>query len=116
MTAPGNGGEMLERVARELTVTLRHHGVEMHPNDIRGLAWDAIAVMRVPTETMIDRFVSRALCVSVHGDGGWSQYAAEQWRAMIDAALYPFPERAPPARSTSTRGGQHDAPGALGGE
>lgn len=38
-----------------------------------------------PTEEMIDRFVSRALCVSVHGDGGWSKYAREQWSAMLSA-------------------------------
>lgn len=46
-----------------------------------------LRAMREPTETQIDRFVSRALCVSVAGDGGWSEYARQQWQAMIDAAL-----------------------------
>lgn len=45
-----------------------------------------VMVPREATEAMIDRFVSRALCVSVHGDGGWSNYAREQWAAMIAAA------------------------------
>lgn len=52
-----------------------------------GFARAAIEAMREPTEMMIDRFVSRALCVSVHGDGGWSDYGHEQWKAMIDEAL-----------------------------
>lgn len=40
-----------------------------------------------PSPSMIDRFVSRALCVSIHGDGGWSNYAREQWQTMLAAAL-----------------------------
>lgn len=39
-----------------------------------------------PTDAMIDRFVSRALCVSVHGEGGWSNYARQQWAAMLAGA------------------------------
>lgn len=46
-----------------------------------------LQAIREPSEAMIDRFVSRALCVSVHGEGGWSNYAREQWKTMIDAAL-----------------------------
>ncbi len=46
-----------------------------------------LKAMREPSEKMIDRFVSRALCVSIHGEGGWSEYAVNQWQAMIDAAL-----------------------------
>lgn len=45
-----------------------------------------VIVPRAPTEAMIDRFVSRALNVSVHGDGGWSNYAREQWAVMLKAA------------------------------
>src|SRR5689334_19049664 len=52
-----------------------------------GQARAAIEAMREPTAPMIDRFVSRALCVSVHGEGGWSEYAKAQWQTMIDAAL-----------------------------
>lgn len=44
-----------------------------------------VIVPREPTEAMVDRFVSRALCVSIHGDGGWSNYAMEQWKTMIEA-------------------------------
>jgi len=50
----------------------------------------AIAVLkalREPTPAMVDRFVSRALQVSVHSEGGWSDYAHNQWQAMIDGAL-----------------------------
>lgn len=36
-----------------------------------------------PTPAMIDRFVSRALQVSIHGEGGWSEYARSQWKQML---------------------------------
>ena len=44
-----------------------------------------------PTGAMVDRFVSRALCVSVHGDGGWSEYARQQWATMLSAVPTPTP-------------------------
>ena len=44
---------MREKIARKLTETLRHHGVEMHPDDIRGLAEDAISAMREPTDAVM---------------------------------------------------------------
>ena len=53
----------------------------------RAVAAAAIKAMREPSEAMIDRFVSRALCVSISGEGGWSEYARAQWQTMIDAAL-----------------------------
>lgn len=40
-----------------------------------------------PTPAMIDRFVSRALQVSIHGEGGWSEYARNQWKQMLLGAL-----------------------------
>jgi len=40
-----------------------------------------------PTPAMIDSFVSRALQVSVSGEGGWSEYARNQWKQMVAAAL-----------------------------
>jgi hypothetical protein len=90
---------MIERVARAL-----HSRVDdrlwtdprvamLERDEWRDLARAAIEAMREPTEAMVDRFVSRALCVSVHGDGGWSAYAREQWQAMIDAALVPPPHQ-----------------------
>lgn len=35
----------IENMARRLTATLRHHGVEMHPDDINGLGQDAILAL-----------------------------------------------------------------------
>jgi hypothetical protein len=36
---------------------------------------------------MLDAFVARALQVSVQGEGGWTNYARNQWQTMLDAAL-----------------------------
>lgn len=83
MTSP------LERAATALTATLRHHGVEMHPDDIRGLAIDAITAIREPSEGMV-----RAGAADV--GNGWtgphSEYTSlhgctSVYQAMIDAAL-----------------------------
>lgn len=57
------------------------------PEPYRRIAAAAIKAMREPSEAMLDRFVSRALCVSISGEGGWSEYARAQWQTMIDAAL-----------------------------
>jgi len=43
--------------------------------------------LREPTPAMLDAFVSRALQVSIDGEGGWSNYGRNQWRAMLDAAI-----------------------------
>lgn len=40
-----------------------------------------------PTPAMIDAFVSRALQVSISGEGGWSEYARNQWKQMLAAFL-----------------------------
>ena len=40
-----------------------------------------------PTPAMIDAFVSRALQVSISGEGGWSEYARNQWKQMLAAIL-----------------------------
>lgn len=58
-----------------------------------------IAAIREPSAEQIDRFVSRALCVSVHGEGGWSAYGRGQWQTMIDALLSDTPPCTPPAAS-----------------
>lgn len=55
--------------------------------DYLDAATAALKALREPTPEMIDRFVSRALCVSIHGEGGWSEYARNQWQAMVDGAL-----------------------------
>lgn len=52
----------------------------------------AKAVMQAlyePTPAQLDRFVSRALCVSIHGEGSWTAYARNQWQTMMDALLSP---------------------------
>jgi hypothetical protein len=84
--------EMIDRIARRLASTLRHHGVEMHPEDIRGLAQDALAEMREPDRTMSD--------AGRDATGGYP-YAPHDvpklgymgvaiiWRAMIAATLHP---------------------------
>jgi len=69
----------------------------LHPLTSRGNVPDSegyvrnvhaiLEAIREPSPAMIDRFVSRALQVSVSGEGGWSRYAVGQWQAMIDGAL-----------------------------
>lgn len=58
---------------------------------ISAILHDHVIVPKEPSEAMLDRFVSRALNVSVHGDGGWTKYGREQYRAMIEAAPNPLP-------------------------
>lgn len=67
------------------TIRRIHHKARLHAA-LGCIPAGYVMVPTEPTEAMIDRFVSRALCVSVHGDGGWSNYAREQWLAMIAAA------------------------------
>ena len=82
---------MIETVARGLARRNYPGASDADINEMwdgwKGDASAAIAAMRAPTPAMIDRFVSRALCVSISGEGGWSDYALHQWQAMIDAAL-----------------------------
>jgi hypothetical protein len=84
--------QMIERVARAICAS----GVCIDPDsydvDRYWRRWipearAAISAMREPTPAMLDTFVSRALQVSVSGEGGWTQYAIGQWQQMIDAAL-----------------------------
>lgn len=85
--------EMVERVARIIGDHYDGHAdpVETPNNWTSAMqaARAAVEAMREPTEAQLDRFVSRALCVSVSGQGGWSKYARDQWQTMIDAALAP---------------------------
>lgn len=48
-----------------------------------------IQALYEPTPAQLDRFVSRALCVSIHGEGSWTAYARNQWQTMMDALLSP---------------------------
>lgn len=43
-------------------------------------------VPREASKAMLDAFVARALQVSVHGEGGLSEYGRNQWATMIAAA------------------------------
>jgi len=83
-------GELVEAVARALA---KADGYAYFPGDehYEGLARAVIPVvmerLREPTPAMLDAFVSRALQVSIDGEGGWSAYGRNQWQAMLDAAI-----------------------------
>lgn len=47
-----------------------------------------VVVPKEATDAMVDRFVSRALQVSVANEGGWSAYGRNQYKAMIEAGAY----------------------------
>lgn len=70
---------MVGRVARKLTATLKHHGVEMHPDDVRGLAQDTLAELHDPTGPMVTAATNKAAQI---GAGDFVGI----FRAMIDAA------------------------------
>jgi hypothetical protein len=78
--------DMIERVkaAIERTYDVDPGGDMTNPDQV---ARAAIEAMREPTPAMIDRFVSRALQVSLGGGYTWSDYARDQWATMITAAL-----------------------------
>lgn len=70
---------------------LNNHWLHKAQAAIAAILHDHVIVPKEPSEAMLDRFVSRALNVSVHGDGGWTKYGREQYRAMIEAAPNPLP-------------------------
>lgn len=81
---------MVERVARALANDTPEDWQDLpflHKLAFNAHARAAIEAMMEPTPAMIDRFVSRALCVSIHSEDGWSNYARNQWQAMIAGAL-----------------------------
>lgn len=84
--------ELREKVAR--AIAQRNYS-SATPRDLdemaEGFSEDADAAiaavleaMQEPSPAMLDRFVSRALCVSVSGDGGWSEYGRNQWATMLE--------------------------------
>lgn len=73
---------MIEKAARALTVTLRHHGVELHPEDVRGLVYDVAAAWSDPSDEVIEAgFRAREHGMTM------GQSAAALWKAMLTAAL-----------------------------
>lgn len=76
--------ELIEKVAREMTSTLRHHGVELHPEDIRGISQDAIstilAALHEPNAEMINALWS------VNSSRGWPEAAKTCWQSAINAS------------------------------
>lgn len=79
---------MVDTIAAFFEDSLARHGVQFA--DMEGTLDDATAALRAmetPTEAMIDRFVSRALQVSIGGGYTWSDYARDQWKAMIAGAF-----------------------------
>lgn len=96
---PGEAG-MVERVARALCwqTSIGSMFEERPPEAMRPYvdrnwlihepaARVAIEAMREPTAAMVDSGVAFALCVNLGDDYRWSDYVADQHRAMIDAAL-----------------------------
>lgn len=70
-------------IAKALTSTLRHHGVEMHPDDVLGLADDALGAMREPDEAMLEAGYDT---LTEHGCNPLTGDALFTWQAMIDTA------------------------------
>lgn len=76
----------------EIMATAIRHTYDGSPAEI-ALALDSaleeagFAIVPVePTEAMVDRFVSRALQVTISDEGSWSNYARNQYKAMLKAA------------------------------
>jgi len=92
---------LVEAVARALCRSSGFDPDQMMPNDElrwiyhQGAAQAAITTarpliieeLRQPTPAMLDAFVARALQVSVEGEGGWTNYARNQWQTMFAAAI-----------------------------
>lgn len=76
---------MIERMAQTMTTTLRHHGVEMHPEDIKGLAHDALVAMREPTPTIL-KVMRDTVPVDGHEWDYVDEDAPAHWSSLIDAA------------------------------
>ena len=83
--------DMIERIKQAIAETPGFDdepiGKTLSRHELHDAAIAALKALREPTPAMVDRFVSRALQVSVHSEGGWSDYAHNQWQAMIDGAL-----------------------------
>ena len=89
--------ELVEKCARAQCIAGGFNPDDIMPNDgprwlyyVEGVSAVIPVVLdhlREPTPAMIDAFVSRALQVSVSGEGGWSEYARNQWQTMIAAAI-----------------------------
>lgn len=83
----------LERAAQALTSTLRHHGIEMHPDDIRGLVADVIAEIRTPIVAALKPFADCAAELDGNEDvprapeGEWAKFRllTDDYRRARDA-------------------------------
>lgn len=82
---------MMKRIVRAVGAVQTWDGETIAENwtrsEIEAVIKAVLEAVREPSNAMLDSFVSRALQVSIHGEGGWSEYGRNQWQAMIDAAL-----------------------------
>lgn len=78
--------EMVERVARAISVAIKyndvlaHYSYEQRQAEMNDVARAAIEAMREPTPEMLDALNAKAQCIG---------YLPEGYDAMIDAALPP---------------------------
>jgi hypothetical protein len=72
-----------EEIARKLRRTLEHHGVVLHPDDIDGLALDALSILREPDVAMVE---AGMVFVDGYYDDDRRETAHDIFTAMIDAA------------------------------
>ncbi len=81
------------QLAFEVDSTVRAH--ELTRDEQMSVAQAALAALTAsgfavvpvePSRAMVDAFVARALQVTVQGEGGWSEYARNQWAQMLAAA------------------------------
>ena len=74
--------ELREKVASRIDAWIGDIGASREMADAAIAA--VLEAMQEPSPAMLNRFVSRALCVSVSGDGGWSEYGRNQWATMLE--------------------------------
>ena len=74
--------ELREKVASRIDAWIGDIGASREMADAAIAA--VLEAMQEPSPAMLDRFVSRALCVSVSGEGGWSEYGRNQWATMLE--------------------------------
>lgn len=70
----------LEECATVATRTLRHHGVEMHPDDVRGLVVDILLAIKTPDDAMIEA-----------GKKAGDMACEYSWNATVASPCHSFP-------------------------
>lgn len=86
--------KMVEKISRQMCLEagynpdtiMSNHGPRWRYYEPNALA--ALRALENPTPAMIDYFVSRALQVKIGGGYTWSDYARDQWQAMLQGAYH----------------------------